>query len=139
MPVFPEVGSIMVVPGFKTPLRSASSTMRLAMRSLTEPPALKNSHFANTSHFKPSARGILLRRTIGVLPMASSTVPMTAGRGVTGMTLCGEFLAFGAHVHLEAPSSDLEPSSLIFLAAGGIFFLTCLVNRHVIVLRVLLL
>ena len=45
-PVFPEVGSIMVSPGFKTPSFSASSTILTPMRSFTEPPALKYSHLA---------------------------------------------------------------------------------------------
>lgn len=49
LPVFPEVGSMMVQPGFKRPSFSASSTMRFPMRSLTEPPALKYSHLATTS------------------------------------------------------------------------------------------
>lgn len=38
---------MIVYPGFKTPDFSASSIILLAMRSLTEPPALKNSHFAS--------------------------------------------------------------------------------------------
>ena len=46
VPVFPDVGSIMVSPGFSNPLFSASSTMRRATLSFTDPPALKNSHFA---------------------------------------------------------------------------------------------
>lgn len=37
---------MMVHPGFSRPSFSASSTMRLPIRSLTDPPALKNSHLA---------------------------------------------------------------------------------------------
>lgn len=48
-PVFPDVGSMSVSPGRSTPARSASSTMRRLMRSLTLPPALKNSHLATGS------------------------------------------------------------------------------------------
>ncbi len=40
VPVFPDVGSMTTLcPGMSFPSFSASSTMRLAMRSLTEPPA----------------------------------------------------------------------------------------------------
>ena len=46
MPVLPEVGSMMVSPGLSWPFFSASSTILRAILSLTEPPALKNSHFA---------------------------------------------------------------------------------------------
>lgn len=45
-PVFPEVGSIRTSPGLILPAFSASSTIRAPIRSLTLPPALKNSHFA---------------------------------------------------------------------------------------------
>ena len=45
-PVFPLVGSINVSPGLIRPDFSASSIIRLPIRSLTEPPALKNSHLA---------------------------------------------------------------------------------------------
>lgn len=45
-PVFPDVGSISVYPGFRVPSFSASSTIFNAMRSLTLPPALKYSHLA---------------------------------------------------------------------------------------------
>lgn len=48
-PVFPDVGSMMVSPGFSAPERSASSTMRRLIRSFTLPPALKNSHLATGS------------------------------------------------------------------------------------------
>lgn len=58
-PVFPDVGSMMVSPGFRVPARSASSIMRRLMRSFTLPPALKNSHLATgaeTSHETGRAR-----------------------------------------------------------------------------------
>ena len=45
-PVFPEVGSTMVPPGFRKPSLSASSIILTAIRSLMDPPALKYSHFA---------------------------------------------------------------------------------------------
>ena len=46
LPVFPDVGSMIVSPGFSNPLFSASSTILRPIRSFTLPPALKNSHFA---------------------------------------------------------------------------------------------
>lgn len=46
VPVLPEVGSMRTSPGLMRPDFSASSTILLPMRSLTEPPALKNSHLA---------------------------------------------------------------------------------------------
>lgn len=47
MPVLPEDGSMIVVPGLRTPSFSASRIIRAPMRSLTEPPGLKNSHFTS--------------------------------------------------------------------------------------------
>lgn len=46
LPVFPDVGSMRVSPGLILPERSASSIILRPIRSFTEPPALKNSHFA---------------------------------------------------------------------------------------------
>ena len=43
-PKLPDVGSMMVSPGLRRPLFSASSTVRRLTRSLMLPPALKNSH-----------------------------------------------------------------------------------------------
>ncbi len=48
IPVFPEVGSIMVDPDFKSPCSSASLTMEKAMRSLMLPPGLFRSNFTHT-------------------------------------------------------------------------------------------
>ena len=48
-PVFPDVGSMIVSPGFMVPSRSASSIIRRLIRSFTLPPALKNSHLATGS------------------------------------------------------------------------------------------
>ena len=44
--MFPEVGSMTVSPGLRIPSFSASSTILTPILSLTEPPALKNSHLA---------------------------------------------------------------------------------------------
>ncbi len=46
MPVFPDVGSMMVAPGASLPSFSASSIMALATLSFTEPAGLKYSSFA---------------------------------------------------------------------------------------------
>src|SRR6185436_6905463 len=71
MPVLPLVGSIKVSPGLMRPFFCASSTMRLPMRSFTEPPALRYSHFARYS--QPVFLPMLRSRTSGVLPIDSST------------------------------------------------------------------
>src|SRR5262245_51261091 len=73
MPVLPDVPSMMVLPGFRRPSRSASSIIRTAMRSLIELPGLNVSTFASTvAGIRP--RVILLIRMSGVSPMASRTV-----------------------------------------------------------------
>ncbi len=48
MPVLPLVGSISVSPGLMRPLFSASATIDQPMRSLSEPPGFRNSHFAHS-------------------------------------------------------------------------------------------
>ena len=71
IPVFPEVGSMMVSPGFSNPSCSAFSIILRAIRSFTLPPGLKNSSFTNTS--AESSGTILFNLTIGVLPINSVT------------------------------------------------------------------
>jgi hypothetical protein len=66
-PVLPLVPSMMVPPGLRRPFASASSIIARPMRSLTEPPGLKNSTFARTVH--GTSAGIRLSFTNGVLPM----------------------------------------------------------------------
>src|SRR4051794_33182690 len=69
MPVLPDVGSRMTLSGVRAPERSASSIMRLAMRSFSEPVGFWPSSFA---HRRTSGFG--LRRgmpTSGVFPIAS--------------------------------------------------------------------
>src|SRR5882724_587174 len=65
-PVLPEVGSMMVPPGFNAPLCSAACTMDSAMRSLIEPPGLLRSLLTYTLCVLPNRR---LIRMCGVLPM----------------------------------------------------------------------
>src|SRR2546425_12824858 len=71
MPVLPLVGSTSVPPGFSAPVRSASSIIASAMRSLTLPPGLRDSTLAATA--APPGLGSLRRRTSGVPPISSST------------------------------------------------------------------
>ena len=70
-PVLPLVGSTIVPPGLSQPLRSASSIMRMPMRSLTEPPGLSISSLATTGVRIPLVTR--LSRTRGVCPSASMT------------------------------------------------------------------
>ena len=49
MPVLPEVPSMIVPPGSAAPVRSASSIIRTAIRSLIELPGLNVSILASTS------------------------------------------------------------------------------------------
>ena len=48
IPVFPDVGSMITEPSFRSPLLSASSIMLFAIRSFTLPAGLKYSSFART-------------------------------------------------------------------------------------------
>ncbi len=71
MPVLPLVGSMTTPPGFSVPERSASSIIARQMRSLTEPPGLDCSIFAQTA-----ARGVSSAPSPGVR-MATRQVPPT--------------------------------------------------------------
>ena len=67
MPVFPLVGSTITErPGSSSPSRSAASIMATPIRSLTEPPGLKNSSLATTSPGRSAPRRG--SATSGVLP-----------------------------------------------------------------------
>ncbi len=72
MPVLPLVGSTMVPPGASLPSRSAASMIRVAMRSLDEPPGLRYSILASTVAWIPSVTELSL--TSGVFPTRSRTV-----------------------------------------------------------------
>jgi hypothetical protein len=70
MPVFPLVGSRMVIPGKRRPSRSPASIIERPIRSFTEPPGLNDSIFTRTVAGIPAlSRGIL---TNGVLPNVSA-------------------------------------------------------------------
>ena len=72
-PVFPEVGSTMVPPGRSAPEASAASTIRSAIRSLTEPPGLKYSTLASTAGACPPPTAFVTARSLtsGVFPTSS--------------------------------------------------------------------
>src|SRR6266568_1633094 len=80
-PVFPDVGSMIVPPGRSAPEASAASTIRSAIRSLTDPPGLMYSTLASTAGAspRPCPRPCPLLRclvtlrslTIGVFPIRS--------------------------------------------------------------------
>ena len=68
MPVLPLVASTIVVrPGSIRPSASAASIIATPMRSLTEPPGLSISSFANSCPRVPDG-SIRVSCTIGVLP-----------------------------------------------------------------------
>src|SRR3989338_8176859 len=72
IPVLPDVGSMIVPPFFNKPDLAASSIMLKHILSLTLPPGLKFSSFANIS--AESAGAILFNLTIGVSPINSKTL-----------------------------------------------------------------
>ena len=81
IPVFPEVGSINVSPGLILPDFSAFSIILKPIRSFTEPPAFKNSHFANK--LQSSSIPTELSFTIGVFPIA----PKILSKGICILSL----------------------------------------------------
>ena len=85
MPVLPDVGSMMVSPGFSTPRASASSSRLLAVRSLIDPVGLSHSILARmrTSGLGESPD----TSTSGVLPMVATTSGDTASGGASSPVL----------------------------------------------------
>ena len=71
MPVFPLVGSRMMVSGLIRPACSAASIMATPMRSFTLFAGLKNSSLATTSAAAPSVTRF--SRTSGVFPISCVT------------------------------------------------------------------
>ena len=70
--MLPDVGSTIVPPGFSFPSRSAASIIASPMRSLFEPPGLRNSSFARI--VPGTSRETRSSRTIGVEPTRSMIV-----------------------------------------------------------------
>ena len=64
---------MIVPPGCSAPDASAASTMRSAIRSLTEPPGLKYSTLASTAGWWPPPTSLVTvpSRTSGVFPTSS--------------------------------------------------------------------
>ena len=75
MPVLPLVPSMIVPPGLRRPFRSASSTIRSAIRSLMLWPGLKVSTLAYT--VAGMSRTMALRRISGVWPIAPRMLSWT--------------------------------------------------------------
>jgi hypothetical protein len=71
MPVLPEVGSRIVLPGRSVPSSSAFSIIRSATRSFTEPVGLRSSSLAHNRTPSPGDRRG--SPTSGVSPSASSS------------------------------------------------------------------
>ena len=122
-PVLPEVGSTITPPGLSSPLFSAASMMRSAMRSLEEPPGLKYSTLAAMVALMPSATW--LRRMSGVLPMSSAVLLWMVMTFPLG--LCG----FGDSVGMrsqEAASScaavETGPVGIFALVRGSPYTVT---------------
>ena len=71
IPVFPLVGSIITLPGLRSPLASASSTIALAILSLTLPAGLKYSSFARSVASRPNFFSRFVSSRRGVFPIRS--------------------------------------------------------------------
>ena len=72
MPVLPEVGSIITESGVSLPAASASSSIFLAILSLTEPAGLKYSSFASTFALSPYFFSMWVSSRRGVFPISWS-------------------------------------------------------------------
>src|SRR3989442_4324090 len=70
-PVLPDVASTISPPGLRRPSRSAASIIATPIRSLTEPPGLKNSALAYSGVRSPWVT--LFKRMSGVHPIVSRT------------------------------------------------------------------
>ena len=85
IPVFPDVGSTKIVlPGVISPSFSADSIMLMPMRSFTDEDGFMLSSFTTIRARQPSAWGIRLSWTSGVLPMSwvISSAILMGGRHV---------------------------------------------------------
>ena len=72
IPVFPDVGSMIVEPGLSFPSFSACSIISFAIRSLTEPAGLKYSTFARSLASKLYFSSMCVNSTSGVCPINPS-------------------------------------------------------------------
>ena len=76
-PVLPEVASTTVPPGLRRPSRSAASMILSAIRSLMDPPGLKN--YTMAVRVQRSPRPMWFNRTNGVLPMVPRMLSWISG------------------------------------------------------------
>ena len=77
IPVLPDVGSIIVAPGFKMPFFSASSIIARLIRSLTDPVRFRYSNFVRiVASVTPAASLYLLAFKIGVPPISSTALSL---------------------------------------------------------------
>src|SRR5688572_29411610 len=99
-PVLPLVPSTMVPPRFRRPSRSAASIIARPIRSLTEPPGLKNSAFTQIGvRAESSTRRNLI---IGVQPMVSRTFSYGLRLRMLSLIAVGSSAAHLHAIHLEA-------------------------------------
>ncbi len=84
MPVLPLVGSTTTVSSLISPSAAAASSMASPMRSLTDPPGLKNSSLARTVAPAPSV--IRLSRTSGVFPIKTCHIISDSHGGILSST-----------------------------------------------------
>ena len=69
IPVFPDVGSMIVEPGFNFPSLSACSIISFAILSFTDPAGLKYSSFASSLDLSPNFFSMCVSSTSGVFPI----------------------------------------------------------------------
>src|SRR5579863_4978671 len=105
MPVFPDVHSMIVPPGFNFPCFSATSTIFTAMRSLAEFPGLKYSTFASTVHGRSLVNW--LRRMRGVFPIVSRMLFLI----FICWRLCGKCIDFSTYIccPIQEGGVNMEP------------------------------
>src|SRR4051812_37593732 len=89
VPVLPDVGSMIVPPGFSRPSCSAASTIRIATRSLIEPPGLKYSTLATIVGASPAP--ILESRTSGVSPTVSRIDSLMSAPVSSTAAMCEDY------------------------------------------------
>src|ERR1017187_8935627 len=90
IPVFPLVGSMSALPGFRMPRFSASQTIEAPIRHFTEYAGLRPSILASTTALPPSVTR--LRRTSGVEPMLKELSSKTLNSDLPGQNVLILFL-----------------------------------------------
>src|SRR5690606_12788382 len=101
---------MIVLPGRSAPDASAASIMDLPMRSLIEPPGFWLSSFRNSRHGPASS---FFTSCIGVLPIASSTLPKTGG-AIVVVVMRSPFVA---DRQCRSPAAGVQAASCLLRAA----------------------